>query len=137
MVIMTKQTNNVIRRRKNPYSGMLKPLPVGRGAPEVACLVIYDIENDRVRNRISNVCLDFGLDRIQYSAFLGKLNRNRRQELTLKLNREAQFHNAKIRLIPICQTDLDEAWILQEVDAQNPPANPDSRPVLKVISEKE
>ena len=65
--------------RKNRYSGVLRPLQVGKGSPEVALVLIYDIENDRVRTRVSEICLDYGLERIQFSAFFGKLNRNRRR----------------------------------------------------------
>jgi CRISPR-associated protein Cas2 len=53
---------------------------------ELRTLVIYDIEDDRIRLRISETCLDYGLVRIQFSAFLGTLNRNKREELFLKLS---------------------------------------------------
>ena len=36
---------------------------------EVLTFVIYDVEDDRVRTRVSNTCKDYGLERIQYSAF--------------------------------------------------------------------
>ena len=38
--------------------------------------VIYDISEDKVRNKISNICKGYGLYRVQKSAFLGDLNRN-------------------------------------------------------------
>jgi len=38
-------------------------------------LIIYDITNDRLRNKIADTLKDYGLDRIQYSAFLGFLKR--------------------------------------------------------------
>ena len=52
---------------------------------ELRTLVIYDIVEDRIRTRIADTCLDFGLIRIQYSAFAGLLNRNKREELFLRL----------------------------------------------------
>ena len=51
-------------------------------------MLLYDIEDDRLRTRIADICMDYGLERIQFSAFFGKLNRNRRQELALKLQNE-------------------------------------------------
>ena len=36
-------------------------------------LLIYDIPDDRARQKIADACLDYGLQRIQYSAFLGEL----------------------------------------------------------------
>ena len=43
-------------------------------------LVIYDITDDNLRNRVSEVCKDFGLMRIQKSAFLGPQVSSRRRE---------------------------------------------------------
>ena len=37
------------------------------------CLLIYDIPDDRKRTKIADICLDYGLDRIQYSAFSGNI----------------------------------------------------------------
>ena len=73
---------------------------------EFRTLVMYDIEDDRIRYRISEVCLDYGLERIQFSAFFGKLNRNRRQELALRIQREVEGESARIRIYPICEDDL-------------------------------
>jgi hypothetical protein len=36
-------------------------------------LLIYDIPDDRARQKVADACLDYGLERIQYSAFLGEL----------------------------------------------------------------
>lgn len=46
-------------------------------------LLIYDIPDDRTRYRVSERCKDYGLERIQYSAFAGDLERNRREELRI------------------------------------------------------
>jgi CRISPR-associated protein Cas2 len=100
--------------RKNRYSGVLKPLPVGKGSPEVSMVLIYDIEDDRLRTRASDICLDYGLQRIQFSAFFGKLNRNRRQELALKLRSEVGQQSARIRIIPVCEEDLKDMWLLDQ-----------------------
>jgi CRISPR-associated protein Cas2 len=97
---------------KNRYSGVLKPVDVGRGSPEVSVILIYDIENDKLRMRAGNICLDYGLERIQFSVFFGKLNRNRRQELTLRLQREMGDESGRLRMIPICEQDLQEMWVL-------------------------
>jgi CRISPR-associated protein Cas2 len=100
--------------RKNRYSGVLRPKLVGAGSPEVSVLLIYDIENDRVRTRVSEACLDYGLARIQFSAFFGKLNRNRRQELALRVQREIGEEQAKVRMIPVCADDLGDTWALEQ-----------------------
>ena len=77
-------------------------------------VLIYDIEDDRLRTRASDICLDYGLQRIQFSAFFGKLNRNRRQELALKLRSEVGQQSARIRIIPVCEEDLKDMWLLDQ-----------------------
>ena len=100
--------------KKNRYSGVLKPLMVGNGSPEVSMVLIYDIEDDRLRTRASEVCLNYGLERIQFSAFFGRLNRNRRQELALRLQNEVGKKSARIRIIPVCEDDLKDMWLLDQ-----------------------
>ncbi len=99
---------------KNRYTGVLRPLQVGRGSPEVSVVLIYDVENDRIRTRVADICMDYGLERIQYSAFFGKLNRNRRQELALRLQNECGTESVRIRVIPVCEDDLRDMWILDQ-----------------------
>jgi CRISPR-associated protein Cas2 len=125
--------------RKNRYTGVLKPLPQGKGSPEVSLILIYDIEEDRLRTRISDVCLDYGLERIQFSAFFGKLNRNRRQELAMKLQNELGDESGRLRIIPVCEQDLKDMWVLDQYrrDADQLKAEADARdrekPRLKVL----
>lgn len=73
---------------------------------ESLTIVVYDIEKDRIRNKIADICKDYGLVRIQFSAFQGPLSRNRREELFLKLTRRLGDAPGKILLIPICHKDV-------------------------------
>ncbi|HLH37595.1 MAG TPA: CRISPR-associated endonuclease Cas2 [Bryobacteraceae bacterium] len=125
--------------RKNRYTGVLKPLPVGKGSPEVSLVLIYDIENDRLRSRASDICLNYGLERIQFSAFFGKLNRNRRQELALHLQREMGNDSARIRIIPVCEQDLKDMWIFDQYrrDADELKAAAEEKPRLRILSRED
>ena len=100
--------------RKNRYRGVLRPLQVGRGSPEVSLVLIYDVEEDRIRTRVADICLDYGLERIQFSAFFGRLNRNRRQELALRVQAEIGDESARVRVIPVCEEDLKDMWIFDQ-----------------------
>lgn len=100
--------------RKNRYRGVLRPLQVGLGSPEVSLVLIYDIEEDRVRTRVADICLDYGLERIQFSAFFGRLNRNRRQELSLRVQAEIGNRSARVRVIPVCEDDLKDMWVFEQ-----------------------
>ena len=125
--------------RKNRYTGVLKPLQQGKGAPEVSVVLIYDIENDRLRTRIADACMDYGLERIQFSAFFGKMNRNRRQELALRLTNELGKESGRVRIIPVCEQDLKDMWVLDQYrrDADQLKAEAETRdrekPRLKVL----
>lgn len=72
---------------------------------ELLTLVIYDIEDDRVRGRIANACKDYGLERIQYSAFCGALDASRRGELAARLTDTLGREVGKVLLLPVCEKD--------------------------------
>ena len=69
-------------------------------------LLLYDITEDRARTRVADLCLDYGLERIQYSAFWGDLPRTLQEELLLKIRRVLRGKIADVRLIPLCERDL-------------------------------
>ena len=70
-------------------------------------LLIYDIAHDGTRQKIADLCLDYGLDRVQYSAFEGDLRRTHQEELMLKVKKKLGKRPGDVRLIPICQKDWD------------------------------
>jgi CRISPR-associated protein Cas2 len=123
--------------RKNRYAGILQPRQVGTGAPEVSVVVLYDIENDRIRGRVSDVCLNYGLERIQYSAFLGKINRNRRQELSLRLQEEVGTEQARLRIIPVTEDALKEMWVHDQYSRKGPASETIGVPRIKIVARDE
>nr|WP_290668289.1 CRISPR-associated endonuclease Cas2 [Ardenticatena sp.] len=72
------------------------------------CLVVYDIPDDRVRTKVADACLDYGLDRIQYSAFLGELSPTHRRELMKRVRRLLGRKAGKIQLFPLCDRDWNQ-----------------------------
>ncbi len=77
------------------------------------CLLIYDIPDDRARGKIADACLDYGLDRLQFSAFAGDISRNLQVELFKKVTKLLGKRPGNIQLIPICETD----WAQRRVKA--------------------
>jgi CRISPR-associated protein Cas2 len=73
--------------------------------------VIYDIAEDKVRNRVAKRCLDFGLYRVQQSVFLGDIADNRVDEIVLfsreLLNRETD----SVYVFPMCREDFDKVRV--------------------------
>ncbi len=70
-------------------------------------ILIYDIENDRIRAKVADACLDYGLDRIQFSAFAGHLSRNHREELMLRITNLLGDNKGNVKLIPIAAKEWE------------------------------
>ena len=85
----------------------------------VQTLVVYDIPNDRARAKIADVCQDYGLDRIQYSAFLGDLQRTHQEELLKKIGKQLGKRPGKVHLFAMCEKD----WRLKLEIIQEPKAD--------------
>jgi CRISPR-associated protein Cas2 len=73
---------------------------------ELLTFVIYDVVDDLVRGRVANACKDYGLQRIQYSAFSGALDATRRSELTTRLVDTLGKETGKILVLPVCEKDV-------------------------------
>ncbi|MCW5934938.1 MAG: CRISPR-associated endonuclease Cas2 [Fimbriimonadia bacterium] len=65
--------------------------------------IIYDIVSNKVRKKIADTCLDYGLQRIQYSTFEGELSSNRRQEIALKLEKRLGKSEGSVLVIGLCE----------------------------------
>lgn len=94
---------------------------------ESQTVLLYDIPHDRTRVKVSQKCLDFGLERFQYSAFHGPLTRNRREELALAVEHLIEVHGGAIAIFPLCATDRQN-WI--NVYVEPPPLE---MPTLKLV----
>ena len=64
-------------------------------------LLIYDITHDGARTKVADACLDYGLERVQYSAFIGELSNVHQHELMLKIKRRLGDHGANIQCFPL------------------------------------
>lgn len=65
------------------------------------CLVIYDIPDDGARLKVADACLDYGLQRIQYSAFCGDLSRSHQRELFSVIGNRVKGKAANVQLFPL------------------------------------
>lgn len=118
---------------KNRYAGVLQPRQSGAGSPEVSVIVLYDIEDDRIRARVADVCLNYGLERIQFSAFMGRINRNRRQQLALEILAQVGAESARIRIVPVAEDSLREMWVHDRYRTKPRPAPDDDPPRIRVV----
>lgn len=78
------------------------------------CLLVYDIPNDNKRAKIADACLDYGLDRIQYSAFTGRLAKTHQEELMLRIQKILGKKPGNIQLFTICADDWAKRQIIDQ-----------------------
>ena len=74
--------------------------------------VIYDITEDKTRNKISKACKNKGLYRVQKSAFLGTINKNQIDELKLMCEDIINPDNDSVYIFPMCEDDFKKAKLL-------------------------
>ncbi len=82
------------------------------------CLLVYDISNDRIRTKVADLCLDYGLDRIQFSAFTGRLSRTHQEELMLRIERLMRKRQGNVQLFPICERDWAERQVIDHSEEE-------------------
>jgi len=83
------------------------------------CILVYDIPDDGKRTKIADVCLDYGLDRIQFSAFVGPLLPTHQEELMLKIKQVLGKRPGNIQLFPLCATDWDARQVIVQPGAES------------------
>jgi CRISPR-associated protein Cas2 len=70
-------------------------------------VLVYDISNDRARLKVSEKCLDYGLDRFQLSAFFGKLNRHQQTSLMFQIEDILEECGGNVKLIPVGEREWE------------------------------
>lgn len=88
------------------------------------CLLIYDIPDDRARQKIADACLDYGLARIQYSAFVGGLTRAQQRALFGEIRSRLGHKPGNIQLFPLDEASWSGRRILEQSDPQTTGGSP-------------
>ncbi len=78
------------------------------------CLLIYDISHDGARAKVADACLDYGLERVQYSAFLGEISAIHQRELLLRIKRRIGKHAANIQLFPLDEKSWSGRRVIEQ-----------------------
>ena len=73
---------------------------------------IYDISDDKTRNKIVKICKEAGLYRVQKSVFVGEIEPNRLDELSLQSERIIDKERDSVYIFPMCEQDFKKV-ILQ------------------------
>ena len=77
----------------------------------VFVVVSYDIPNDRRRNRVARILLDYG-SRVQYSVFECRIESKHYDRMLVRLRKEIDEEEDKVRFYHLCQACLKNVKIL-------------------------
>ena len=89
--------------------------------------VMYDIAKDKARTKVSKCCERAGIYRVQYSVFLGEMNKTKRKELKAQIEELIDPDIDRVYIFPMCNEDFkaceligqafDPALITDEIKA--------------------
>jgi len=74
--------------------------------------LLYDIKKDKVRTKISKICLQAGLYRVQYSVFLGTLTENEKDSLQLQIESLINTDEDSVYIFPMNKAELQQTALL-------------------------
>ena len=74
--------------------------------------VIYDITENRVRQKVSDRCKSYGLYRVQKSVFLGDLNTNDRDSLGLECEELIDIEHDSVYIFPMDEQSFKKVQLL-------------------------
>ena len=75
--------------------------------------VIYDISDNGIRSRVAKICKNYGLFRVQKSAFLGDLNRNESDSLALECEVLIDESDS-VYVFPMCEDCFEKIELIGE-----------------------
>jgi len=73
---------------------------------------IYDISETKKRNKIVKLCKNVGLYRVQKSVFLGDINKNQIDELSLQSKEVIDEKIDSVYIFPMCKDDFSKVILL-------------------------
>ena len=68
--------------------------------------LIYDISENKPREKVATLCKNAGLYRVQKSVFLGDMEKNRIDELSLQCDNIIDPKTDSVYIFPMCQDDF-------------------------------
>jgi CRISPR-associated protein Cas2 len=76
------------------------------------CWVMYDIKDDRARTKISKACEKAGLTRVQFSVFLGSLEKSGADSLQLQIEELINPDKDSVYIFPMSRDELKQTQLL-------------------------
>lgn len=75
-------------------------------------LILYDISNNKIRNKIVKLLIDMGLTRVQLSVFLGETSCEKLDEFMKETSSFVNLKTDSIHIAPLCKKDFNNIIFL-------------------------
>jgi CRISPR-associated protein Cas2 len=73
---------------------------------------MYDIVKDKARNKVVKCCERAGIYRVQYSVWLGEMNKTQIKELSSMIEDLLNPDQDKVYIFPMCREDFNACILL-------------------------
>lgn len=80
--------------------------------------VIYDISDNKTRSRVASKCKNYGLDRVQKSAFIGNLTHNKADMLAIEIREFVHEPSDCVFIMPSCKECFTSKEIVGSFDEE-------------------
>ncbi|MDD3536278.1 MAG: CRISPR-associated endonuclease Cas2 [Candidatus Cloacimonetes bacterium] len=74
--------------------------------------VMYDIVKDKARNKVAKACQKAGIYRVQYSVWLGDINKTKVKELRTIIEDLIDLSVDRVYIFPMCREDFHSCVLL-------------------------
>lgn len=74
--------------------------------------ILYDIQNNKAREKVAKLCKQAGLYRVQLSCFLGQINQNDLDTLSMQLEEWIDEDNDKLYIFPMSKNELKQTQLM-------------------------
>lgn len=76
------------------------------------CWVMYDIRDNKARSRVAKACEQMGMNRVQYSVFLGTLETSEKDSLQILIEDYINKEKDSVYIFPMSKDELRETVLL-------------------------
>lgn len=73
---------------------------------------MYDIVKDKARNKVAKACQKAGIYRVQYSVWLGDINKTKVKELRTIIEDLIDLSVDRVYIFPMCREDFHSCVLL-------------------------
>jgi CRISPR-associated protein Cas2 len=100
---------------------------------ELETVVAFDVPSNRLRTRLGEACLDYGLERAQKSLFRGRLPTRHRRALVSELRERIGEAEVKMLILSLCARDVAELIEIVTPPSQSRKNPPDGLTTLELL----